>query len=447
MNDSLINDLRQDNIRFVRIVWCDNANIIRAKAAHIDSLDMFIENGVGITVAQQALPVMGDSVVPETGLGPVGEVRLMPDWSTLKRLPYAPRHALVLSDMVAGPERTPWSLCPRNFLRRQVAALAAEGLHIKMAFENEFFLLSRTERGNLVPADDSVFAATSAMNLHCELINALADALTSQGLTVEGYYPESGPGQQELVIGYGEAMEAADRQVIYRETVRGIALNHGLIASFLPKIVEDRAGSGCHINISLWQGDDNITGDPDSPDGIGSRAAAFIAGLLEHLPGLTALTIPSKSSFRRIQPHFWAGAFTCWGYDNREAAVRVSRNAAGTCAGRFEFKVSDATANPYLCAGALVAAGLDGIRRELRLPEEVCVDPGRIPEAERRQRGIHLLPRNLGEAVAALERDEVLCGALGEDLSRAYLAIRRTEWEALKSLSLEEEVEMLAERY
>ncbi len=447
MNETLIKDLKEDGIRFVRILWCDNANVIRAKAAHIDSLGMFVHNGVGITVAQQALPVMGDSVVPESGLGPVGEVRLMPDWSTLKRLPYARGHALVLSDMVSGPEKKPWSLCPRNFLRRQVQALASEGLHLKLAFENEFFLLRRTERGNLVPADDTVFAATAAMNMHCELINALADALTAQGLTVEGYYPESGPGQQELTTRYTHALEAADQQVIYRETVRGVALNHGLIASFLPKIVEDRAGSGCHINISLWRGEDNITGHPESQWGMGSETAAFIAGLLEHLPALTALTIPSKSSFRRIQPHFWAGAFTCWGYDNREAAVRVSRNAAGTCADRFEFKVSDATANPYLCAGALIAAGLDGIRRSLSLPEEVCVDPGRIPEEERLQRGIHLLPRNLGEAVTVLERSEVLRSALGEDLARAYTAIRRAEWEALKNLSLEEEVEMLAERY
>jgi len=262
MSDSLVSDLKQDGIRFVRLLWCDNANVIRAKAGYIDSLDMFIRNGVGITVAQQALPVMGDSVVPETGLGPVGEVRLMPDWSTLKRLPYARGHALVLCDMVDGPRKEAWSLCPRSFLRRQVQALAAEGLHLKMAFENEFFLLRRTERGNLVPADDTVFAATSAMNLHCELINDLADALTAQGLTVEAYYPESGPGQQELTTRYTDAPAAADCQVIYRETVRGVALHHGLTASFLPKIAEERAGvrhpvwghRTREIILSLWEG-------------------------------------------------------------------------------------------------------------------------------------------------------------------------------------------------
>lgn len=122
-----LRELKQEDIRLVRILWCDNANVIRAKAAHIDSLDMFVRNGVGITVAQQALPVMGDSVVPETGLGPVGEVRLMPDWSTLKKLPYARGHALVLSDMVCGPQGDPWALCPRDFLRRQISGPGPRG--------------------------------------------------------------------------------------------------------------------------------------------------------------------------------------------------------------------------------------------------------------------------------------------------------------------------------
>ena len=447
MQDELKKQLKDAGIKFVRILWCDNANVIRAKAAHVDYLEDYIDNGVGITMAQMALPVMYDSVVPETGLGPVGEVRLMPDWSTLTMLPFAEGQAQVLSDMVISQSGTVWEHCPRGFLKRQIQELKSQGLTLNAVFENEFFLLARDAEGKLVPSDNTVFSATGSMNIHCEFINDLADALIAQGLEVEGYYPESGPGQQEVNIRYAEADRAADRQIIYRETVRGVAHRHGLIASFLPKLFEDKAGSGCHLNFSLWRNDENISGDAQQPTGISLEAGAFISGLLEHLPALAAVTVPCKTSYRRIRPHFWAGAFRSWGHQNREAAVRVSKNKVGTRASRFELKTVDATANPFIAMGAFIAAGLDGLRRSLQLPQEVDQDPGLMPEDQRKARGVDLLPRNLGEAIDALRKDDVLLDAMGPELARSYIAVRQNEWDNLRDLTLEEEVALLAERY
>jgi glutamine synthetase len=447
MEEAVKQKLKDAGIRFIRIVWCDNANVIRAKAAHVNFLEDFVERGVGITVAQQALPVMYDSVVPESGLGPVGEVRLMPDWSTLKILPYAESHALVLSDMVVAATARIWEHCPRGFLRNQVDKLAEKGLSLKASFENEFFLLWRSAEGGLTPADDTVYAATGAMNQHCAFINDLSDALNAQGLAVETYCPESGAGQQELTVRYVNALQAADQQIIYRETARGVAFRHGLVASFLPKIIEERAGSGCHINFSLWHGDKCISEDPRQPYGIGRETRAFVAGVLDHLPALAALTIPSKNSYRRIRPHFWAGAFRAWGHQNREAAVRACSSPDGSRATRFELKTADATANPYLALGALIAAGLDGLQRDLVLPEEATVDPGMLPEAERQTKGMDPLPQNLGEALQALRNDKVLLEALGKGLAGSYLAVKQKEWDELKGLSLEQEVALLAERY
>jgi glutamine synthetase len=215
-NEALKQKLKDANIKFIRILWCDNANVIRAKAAHIDFLDDYIKNGMGITMAQQALPVMYDSVIPESGLGPVGEVRLMPDWSTMTLLPYAEGHAQVLSDMVISETGKVWEHCPRGFLRKQVQKLAGQGLVIQAAFENEFFLLRRTADGALEPVDQTVFSATGSMNQNRAFINELADALVAQGVAVEGYHPESGPGQQELNIRYVEALRSADQQIVYR---------------------------------------------------------------------------------------------------------------------------------------------------------------------------------------------------------------------------------------
>ncbi|MCP4626932.1 MAG: glutamine synthetase [bacterium] len=447
MKEALKQTLKDAGIKFVRILWCDNANVIRAKAAHIDYLEEYIDNGVGIAAAQMALPVMHDSVVAETGLGPVGEVRLMPDWSTLTTLPFARGHAQVLSDMVISETGKVWEHCPRGFLKRQVRELEKKGLTLKAVFENEFFLLKRNAEGSLEPADDTVFSATGSMNLHCAFINDFADALIAQGLEVEGYYPESGPGQQELNIRCAETLKAADRQIVYRETVRGVATQHGLVASFLPKIVEKKAGSGCHLNFSLWRAGENISGDSQQSTAISAEGSAFIAGILDHLPALCAVTIPSKTSYRRIRPHFWAGAFRAWGHQNREAAVRVCRNKQGNSANRFEIKTADATANPYIALGALIAAGLDGLRRNLPLPEEVTVDPALVPEEQRRIRGIDRLPQNLGQAIDALRNDDVLLEAIGEELATSYVAVRQNEWENLKNLSLEEEVALLVERY
>jgi glutamine synthetase len=447
MNEALKQTLKDADTKFVRILWCDNANIIRAKAAHVDYLEEYIDNGVGITVAQMALPVMYDSVVAETGLGPVGEVRLMPDWSTLTILPYAEGHAQVLSDMIISKTGKVWAHCPRGFLRRQIGRLEKMGLMLKAVFENEFFLLRRNAEGAPEPVDNTVFCATGSMNLHRALIMDIAEALIAQGLEVEGYYPESGPGQQEVNIRYAEAMRAADRQIVYRETVRGEATRHGLIASFLPKIFENKAGSGCHLNFSLWREGKNISGDPHQATAISSEAGAFIAGILDHLPGLCAVTIPSKTSYRRIQPHFWAGAFRAWGHQNREAAVRVCKNKQGTRASRFEYKTADATANPYIALGALIAAGLDGLSRNLELPEEVTVDPASISEEQRRAGRIDRLPQNLGEAIDALRKDIVLLEAMGPEFAKSYIAVRQHEWDNLKGLNLEEEVEMLVERY
>lgn len=444
MKNKILNTIDELGIRFVRILWCDNANIIRGKAVHWKTLPDYLKHGVGISPAQQALPVMLDAPVPGSGLGPIGEIRLVPDWETLTPLPYAPGHARVFGDMVN--HGSPWPYCPRNFLKRMVAEAESEGLQVVAAYENEFYLLQPTPEG-ILPVDNTVFASTLAMDQHQQVIDHIAEALVEQGMPVEQYYPESGPGQQEISILYTQALPAADQQIAFRETVKAIAFQHHLVASFLPKILADQAGNGCHLHISLWRDGKNLLLNPEGDGGLSKVACQFIAGILQHLPALMALTTPSTNSYRRIRPHCWSGAFRCWGIDNREAAVRVPSNPDGNSPTNFELKTVDASSNPYLALGAVIAAGLDGIRNSLELGESVAVDPGHLTELERSQRGIELLPTTLGEAIGNLSADQVLLDALGVELAQAYLAVRKAEWEAMKDFELEEEVELLLERY
>ncbi len=431
--------------RFVRVVWTDNANVIRAKAIHAGVLADYTTHGVGITAAQQALPVMYDAASPGSGLGPVGEIRLVPDWDTLTPLPYAPGHASVMGDMVL--DGAPWPLCPRGFLRRMANEAARDGFEVKASFENEFYLLRPLPTGAIAPADDTVFAATLAMDRLRHVIDDLVDALLAQRIPVELYYPESGPGQHEISVRYAAAMQAADRQVMFRETTHAIADRHGLKASFLPKVFEGKAGSGCHLHLSLWKDGRNVFPDPAGAGGLSAVGRFFLAGILEHLPALTAIVAPTPNSYRRLQPRFWCGAYRCWGLDNREAALRVPSSPSGKGSSHFEIKTVDASSNPYLALGAAIAAGLDGIRRNREPAAPVQIDPSGLTEAERSEQGMDPLPVNLGEAIGRLEADPFLLDALGQGLATAYLAVRRAEWEALGGLTLEEEVRVLLERY
>ena len=252
-------------------------------------------------------------------------------------LPYLPHAASMNVDM-RTQENEPWEACARSFLKRMTDRLARKGMRIRAAFEGEFTLVARTDDvsgaappagapGTFAPTqlgmaayrplDDSLCFSTIGMNNAAAVIDALVGALEAQHLHVEQYYPELGHGQQELSIAHAEGVRAADNQVIYRETVRGVARQHGLIASFAPKPFPIQAGNGCHLHFSLVgkDGKTNLFYDREgrcSPEQ--RRTAVRCRGALDHLPGLVALTCASVNSYRRLQPRSWSSAYTCWGW-------------------------------------------------------------------------------------------------------------------------------------
>jgi glutamine synthetase len=305
--------------------------------------------------------------------------------------------------------------------------LAEHGLVLRAAFENEFSL-ARKEEDEYVPVDTGLCFSTISMTAAQKFADELVGALDKQKIPLEQYYAELGAGQQEISTPHAPALRAADEQLLVRETIRGVAASLELVASLAAKPWPDNAGNGQHIHFSLWEGDRNRFYD----EGLSQLALQFIAGVLAHLPGLCGLTAPSFNSYRRIVPGYWAGAFTCWGFDNREAPVRVASPFRGAeeASTNAELKACDSSGNPYLSLGGLIAAGLDGIERELEPPEPVDVDPASLSEAERLHRGIKALPATQAEALTALAGDHVLTEALGPVLTEAYLAVRRSEWAA-----------------
>jgi glutamine synthetase len=251
---------------------------------------------------------------------------------------------------------------------------------------------------------------------------------------VEQAINEYGAGQQEISIRHAPAVKAADNQIKLRDTARGVALQHGLLASFAPKPYPDEIGSGCHVHFSLWdqQSGRNLLYDAQDPRGLSQTGRYFIAGILEHLPALTALTCPSYNSYRRLQPKAWSSAFTAWGFDNREAAVRIVSPFWGREEQSYhiELKTVDSSANPYIALAGLIAAGLDGVKRQLD-PGAPCEhDPSLLSDAEREQNRIRRLPTTMASALDNLEHSQFFMETMGDLLSRSYLAVRRSEEKA-----------------
>jgi glutamine synthetase len=419
------------DLRLVRFLWCGNDGTIRAKASSKHGLEDRIKSGIGLTVAMQAMNSL-DQLQPVEGMGPVGEVRLVPDPETFRVLPYAPHLGAMVVDMVAL-DGEPAAVCQRTFLKRMEARLAERGARLEVAFENEFSLAAQVD-GAFVPIDSGLCFSTISATAAQEYLDELVAALESQRIVLEQYYSELGHGQHEISTQHAPALRAVDEQVFVRETLRGVAAEFGIVASLAPKPWPENAGNGGHIHFSLWDtsGDRNRFHDASADDRLSGEARSFIAGVLEHLPGLCGLTAPSFNSYHRILPQYWAGAFVCWGHDNREAPVRVPSVFRGMeeASTNAELKAADASSNPFLAVGGLIAAGLDGIERGLEPPEPVEVDPATIDEGEREQRGILPLPATQQEALDALSADRVLLDALGPVLAQSYLTVRRSEWEA-----------------
>jgi glutamine synthetase len=426
--DDILSLADESGLQLVRFLYCDNGGVIRGKSTHVGALARRMESGIGLVKGMQSFTSL-DSLAPDATYGPVGEIRLVPDPETFVVLPYAPRSGQMVVNMVEL-DHSPWALDPRAFLQRMVARAAGAGLAFDAAFENEFYLAYRTDDG-YVPVDRSLCFSGIGMESTEEVIQDIIAALTDQGLTVELSHPELGHGQQELSIRHAPAVRAADNQITYRQTVRAVAARHGLVASLAPKPFADQAGSGAHLHWSVWDKNHrtNQLADSTAPDGLSPLARNAIGGVLAHLPGLLALTTPSVNSFRRLQPHYWSSAYTAWGLENREAAVRVPSRYWDDENGsaNLELKASDASANPYISLGGVIAAALDGIERKLDPGQPFDQDPGNLSDAERKKRGVRRFPESASEALDELEKDSVLVAALGAPLATEYMKVRRAE--------------------
>ncbi len=422
---------RQSGVKLIRFEYCDVSGVARAKAVHVAQLAHKLVEGVGLTRAQMSINLL-EQLIHIDGMEPVGEVRLVPDPATFTVLPWAQASASVLCDQLDHDRRN-WGACTRSYLKEMIARAAAAGISVQATFENEYYL-AREEDGRFIPVDAPGHAPVYSAIGHdvdTALMVQTVDALEAQGMSVEQAINEFGAGQREIAIRHTDALGAADQQMKFRDTVRGVAWQHGLLASFAPKPYPDQIGSGAHVHFSLWDtdGQRNLLYDPQADRGLSTTGRRFIAGIADHLPALAALTTPSYNSYRRLQPGAWASATTAWGFDNKEAALRVASPFFNREEQSYniEFKTSDGSANPYLSLGALIACGLDGVARELEPGDPAEHDPARLSPADLGRCKVRPLPTTMADALDELDRDKFLTTSMGDLLARCYLAVRRSE--------------------
>ncbi|KAI4349084.1 hypothetical protein L6164_009723 [Bauhinia variegata] len=422
-------DAFETDVSLVRIMWVDGSGQQRCRVVPVKRFnDVVKKNGVGLTFASMGMPSFIDGPADGTGLTAVGEIRLIPDLSTQRRIPWNNKEEMVIADMHIKPGEA-WEYCPRDALRRVLKILKDEfDLVLNAGFENEFYLLKsllREGKEEWIPFDSSPYCSVSGFDAASPILHEVTAALHSLSIAVEQLHAEAGKGQYELALGHSICTNAADNLTYTREVIRATARKHGLLATFMPKYALDDIGSGAHVHLSLWRNGQNVfmASDRSSKHGISTIGEEFMAGVLYHLPAVLAFIAPLPNSYDRIKPNTWSGAYQCWGNENREAPLRAA-SPPGVPDGlksNFEIKSFDGSANPYLGLAAIIAAGIDGLRRHLSLPEPVDTDP------EKFQGKLQRLPNSLSESLEALNKDDIFNGLIGEKLLVAIKAIRKAE--------------------
>ncbi|MFF0412420.1 glutamine synthetase [Kitasatospora sp. NPDC004745] len=413
-------------VEAVAVTWVDNAGIARVKAVPLGGLVHAAQWGVGaapcfdVFLADDAVttsPVIG---------GPTGDLRLYPDVERVVPLAAQPGWAWAPGDRHTQ-DGAPHPGCQRLFARRMEAAAAARGLGLLAGIEVEWVvaLAGDPQEEPRYPTHGPAYGMHRLTDLSDYLRDVLR-ALGEQGLTVLQIHPEYSPGQFEVSVAPEGPVGAADTSVLVRHTVRAVSARHGLRVSFAPVVEAGAVGNGGHLHLSLWRDGRNLGHGGPGPHGLTAEAEGFLAGVLGALPELLVLGCSSPAGYLRLVPSHWAGAYQCWGLENREAALRLVTGSTGerAAAANAEVKCFDASANPYLAVGAVLAAGLAGLDQRRALPPEftgdpAAAEPGTVPR----------LPASPAEALAAYERSAVLREALGEPLYETVLAVRRAEAE------------------
>ncbi len=417
---------QEDEVRFIDLQFTDIIGITKSVTIPAATLDEALERGVWFDGSS----IQGFARIQES------DMFLMPDPATYRVLPWTSasrRRARLICD-IKRPDGEPFMGDPRAVLRRALDRAASMGFIFNCGPELEFFLFKRNGDGPIAPVPHDVGGyfdfspKDEAQSIRADIVLALED----MGMKVEASHHEVATGQHEIDFEYADSMTAADNAISFKYTVKAIAASWGVYATFMPKPIFGINGSGMHTHQSLMDAktDKNLFYDDSDTYKLSRLAYHFIAGQLLHARALAAVVAPTVNSYKRLTPGYEAPVYISWAQVNRSALIRIPRHAPGReQSTRVELRFPDPSCNPYLAFATMLEAGLDGIERELEPPEAVNEDLYHFTPEDLSARGIDTLPGTLGEALDALEADEVVTNALGEHIAPWFLRAKRAEWD------------------
>ena len=417
----ILNIAETEDVEFIRLQFTDLFCTLKNVAITKSQLAKALDNKIMFDGSS----IEGFARIEES------DMYLYPDYNTFEILPFRPHQGKVARMIcdVYKPDGTQLENDPRYILKKVIKEADDMGYKFNVGPECEFFLFHIDDNGNptTISHENASYFDLGPTDLGENARRDMVLNLEEMGFEVEASHHEVAPAQHEIDFKYGEALETADRIMTYKLTVKTIAKRHGLYASFMPKPKYGMCGSGMHINMSLWDKEgNNIFANADDKNGLSKEAYSFIAGLMEHMTAMTAITNPIVNSYKRLVPGYEAPTYIAWSATNRSPLIRVpASRGTGT---RVELRCPDCACNPYLAIAVCLAAGLDGIKRGLTPKESVQKDIFTMTDSEREDAGITNLPKNLYEAVRHMRKSTFMKEVLGEEVFTKYVNAKEEEW-------------------
>ena len=440
----LLKRVKEDDIKFISLQFSDVTGAVKSVDMPIKGLEGALEEDVWFDGSS----VEGFARIQES------DMRLVIDPDTYAVLPWAAeerRRGRVFCDIYT-PDGDPFEGDPRGTLKRVRAKIAERGWTLNVGPEPEFFLFKRGDNNggsvHPVPHDVGGYFDFSSSDEAVRVRTELMDALNSMGLEIEVGHHEVALGQHEIDFRYTDVVRAADNVMTMKYTVKAIAAKHGLVASFMPKPIAGINGSGMHCHQSLFDADGvNLFFDDTDEFKLSKMAYGFIAGQLKHARALAAVVSPTVNSYKRLVPGYEAPVYVGWATQNRSALIRIPRyNEGRPKSVRAELRFPDPSSNPYLAFAAMLAAGLDGIDKEMTPPTPLNnVNLYELNKAERTKMGVGELPGSLAEALTELDKNEVLKTSLGSTIYEAFTRAKWAEWDDFRTSVSDWEVERYLE--
>ncbi|MFB6184678.1 MAG: type I glutamate--ammonia ligase [Haloarculaceae archaeon] len=420
----VIDEIDEKDVTFLRLQFTDILGTVKNVSIPADQAEKAFSEGIYFDGSS----IDGFVRIQES------DMRLQPELSTFAILPWRDsedgRAARLICDVIDTSTGKPFVGDPRGVLKRALDRAADMGYTVNAAPEPEFFLFEEDEDGRATTKtnDAGGYFDLAPKDLASDVRRDIIFGLESMGFDVEASHHEVAEGQHEINFTYDDALSTADNVATFRSVVRAIAAEHDLHATFMPKPIPKINGSGMHTHLSLFDDDgDNAFHDGDDEFDLSDTAKSFVAGILEHAPAITAIANPTVNSYKRLVPGYEAPVYVAWSDRNRSALIRKPA-ARVPAASRIELRSPDPTANPYLALAAMIHAGLDGIESDYSCPDPVRENIYEFDEDTREEYGISTLPANLGEAVDALEADDVVQNALGDHVYEKFVEAKRQEF-------------------